>query len=435
MAKEIIMPKFGFTQEESEILEWLVEEGQLVEEGDPVAVVSTDKISMEVEAPISGKLAGMKYQVGDVVPVTETIAYILKDRESLPEEAAETSIEKPKVFSKEAKPDKGKKPDVQISPIAKKMIDQAGVDSGKIKGSGSGGKILKSDVEEFLENKPSHEGRVRATPAARRIALENNIDLSDLQGSGPGGRIQAADVEKLTRPLADSYVELEGGVIPLEGMRKTIAENMQYSFREIPHMTLQVDVVFDQLEALREKENAGKPKQERISITAYITKAVALAISKHPMINSQLREDGINLIADINVGIATALENGLIVPVIHNADRKKVSVLSNEIKLLSERARNGRLKSQDLSGGTFTISNLGMFGIDRFSAIINPPQAAILAVGKMNRRFVPTDENLPIIQKNVTLTLSADHRILDGALAAKFLYEVKEIIESAKEIL
>ena len=425
MAKEIIMPKFGFTQEESEILEWLNSDGDSVEKGDPIAVVSTDKISMEVEAPESGILAGIRYQIGEIVPVTEIIAFILQPGEELPEIKG---IEKPhKTETVETKKDQ-----ISITPVAKKLADEKSLDIDAIKGTGPQGKITKTDVENILSSQKNLDSsKVRATPAAKKISREKQIDLSKVSGSGPRGRIQAEDVkQQIDEKNIGTTIKTR---IPMIGMRRTIAQNMKRSWNEAPHMTLQVDIPMDEMELFRDEMNSTKAsKAEKISLTALLTKAVAVAIRRSPIINSQYSENEIKVLNEINIGIATALEDGLIVPVVHQADRKNIEQISDEIKDLSLRSKEGKLELNDLTNATFTISNLGMYGIDSFTAIINPPQSAILAVGKMNRVFVPTENNLPIIQKIISFTLSADHRVMDGAQAAKFLVTLKDIILEPK---
>ncbi len=434
MPKEIIMPKFGFTQEESEILEWLNKEGDKVEKGDPIAVVSTDKISMEVEAPETGILSGIRYQIGDLVPVTEIIAYILQPGEKLPETEKKTenkSRELKKVVKKDGK---------SATPIANKLIEEKSLDINVITGTGEKGKITKTDVENFLSQKKVFTGKINATPAARRIGAEENISLSEITGSGPEGRIQAYDVQEKNlssiKTLAGSDIPVTK-TIPLIGMRKTIARNMQRSMQEAPHMTLQIDIPMDALEIMRKEINAEQQekKSEKISLTAFITKAVALSLKRNPILNSQYSEKEIKVFGKIHVGIATALDDGLIVPVVHNADQKDVHLISKEINDLAERARKSKLRPEDLANGTFTISNLGMYEIDRFTAIINPPQSAILAVGKMNRRLIPTDTNILSIQKIISFNLSADHRVMDGVQAAKFLSDLKNIILEPKVLL
>ena len=432
MAKEIIMPKFGFTQEESEILEWLKKEGESVEKGDPVAVVSTDKISMEVEAPETGILAGISRQVGEIVPVTEIIAYILQPGETLPEPGSK----KPEI--KESKIESAPQANAaaKISPLAAKLIEENQINTAELTGTGAGGQISRKDVEDYLARRNAPAGKIKATPAARRVAGEIQVDLQNVKGTGPEGRIQAADVSANQKsPAAQKKSGDLSGIlkeIPLIGMRRIIAENMSRSMREAPHMTMQIDVQMDEAEALRKSANEKiTDKNSRISATAVIVKAVALAIQKYPIVNSQFTSEKILVFSDINIGVAAALEDGLIVPVIHGADKIPVSKISLALNELAARARENKLKPEDLANGTFTISNLGMFGIDRFTAIINPPQSAILAVGAIKRHMLPddTDDQVIRIKKLLTFTLSADHRVMDGAQAAYFMNELRDLLQ------
>ena len=436
MAKEVIMPKFGFTQEESEILEWLKKEGEPVEKGEPIAVVSTDKISMEVEAPVTGILAGIKYQIGTMVPVTEIIAYILQPGEELPS-GSKTEGKKPE---KTISPVNLQPSNLRISPVAEKMIQENQLNASDISGSGPGGLITRTDVEKYLEKSKAISGKVKATPAAKRLGKERNVNLSAIKGSGPGGRIQARDILSEKTVLSEGQ-ETTGELtvlkeIPMVGMRRTIADNMSRSMRDAPHMTLQIDVVMDAVEDRRKAINVTKENEnERISATAVIVKAVALAIQKNPIINSQFTAEKILIFNEINIGVATALEDGLIVPVIHAADHKSISQISAELNHLAIQARESHLKPENLLNGTFTISNLGMMGIDRFTAIINPPQSAILAVGAIKRQIVSDDDTMGLRTKRmITMTLSADHRVMDGAQAAHFLMDLRMMLENLEEI-
>ncbi len=458
MAKEIIMPKFGFTQEESEILEWLKQDGEKVDKGDPIAVVSTDKISMEVEAPEAGIIGGIRYKVGDVVPVTRIIAYVLQPGEKAPETDAEVPAAQAETPAAPAVEEKAAQPAVSaspaafsISPVAQRLAADLNIDASQISGTGRDGQVTKKDVEDFAAAIKAGAGKVNATPAARRIAQEKGVNLQTLNGSGsgPSGRIQAADVSSARAgvPAAQPAAAAISGMgavpglrvlkeIPLVGMRRTIAQNMQRSMQQAPHMFLQVDVEMDAAEGLRKLANQNKVADApKISVTALIVKAVAWALKQNPIINSQYTDEKIIEYADINIGVATALDNGLIVPVIHNVDTKDLVEISRELSDLAQRARSNKLQPDDLSGGTFTISNLGMFGIDRFTAIINPPQSAILAVGKMNKVFVPDENDQPVLQRQVAFTLSADHRVMDGSQAAKFLTDLKDSLLNLGEIL
>lgn len=437
MAKEIIMPKFGFTQENSEILEWLKKEGEKVEKGDPIAVVSTDKLSMEVEAPETGVLSGIKHKVGEIVPVTEIIAYILEPGEVLPESGSQ----KPEIAAVKIEVVPQISPTVKISPLAAKLIEEFQIDVSELTKTGAGGQVSRNDVEDYLARRNNPEGKIKATPAARRVAKEMQVDLHGVTGSGPERRIQVADVS--LRKKTPVIQKAPGGLpdvlkeIPLIGMRRIIADNMARSMREAPHMTLQIDVQMDTAEVLRKSANEKiTDKNSRISATAVIVKAVALAIKKYPIVNSQFTSEKILVFSDINIGVATALEDGLIVPVIHFADQRPVSQISIALNDLTLRARENKLKPEDLANGTFTISNLGMFGIDRFTAIINPPQSAILAVGAIKRQMIPDDieDQIIRIRKMLTFTLSADHRVMDGVQAAYFLNELRIMLQQPEKL-
>ncbi len=432
MAKEVIMPKFGFTQEESEILEWLKKDGETVEKGDPIATVSTDKLSMEVEAPESGILSGIRFKAGDIVPVTKIIAFILQPGESLPE--VKDSVELGPAAEQAAKME----PTVvgNATPVALRMMQDAGIAADAIQGSGGDGKITKADVEEYLAQQKGSKitGKVAATPAARRVANESNTELASIPGSGPKGRIQEADVKKMTSSMPQSIsmrTSAEVTRIPLKGMRRIIAENMARSWREAPHMTLQVDVDMSAAKTLREL-SARKVDGivQKFTYTALLTKVVAWALVRHAKLNSRLEENEIVLLPYVHMGVAVAISEGLIVPVIKNADQKSIYQISDELKDTAERARGNKLVPDDLEGGTFTISNLGMYGVDRFTAIINPPQSAILAVGNIVDRFVPDENKNPVLKPIMTITASADHRVVDGAEVAEFLADVKKGLES-----
>jgi len=455
MAKPQIMPKFGFTQETAEIVRWLKGEGDQVDQGDPIAEVTTDKVNMEVEATASGILAGLRYKEGDIVPVTEVIAYILEPGESLPgngQEAARPAAEAPAPPA-EAAPQPAEAPareeHVRVTPVAEQYAREKGVDLSKVTGTGPGGRVTRADIDRYLEiAEPEVPGKVRATPAARRIAREQGVDLVEVRGSGPLGRVQGWDVQEFAaRPqpaavqpepvpqpaAAPAPAPVPAGeeqVIPLNNVRRLIADRLQRSFQEAPHVYFDADVDTTRLEALRKRANEKLAEgQPGISLTVLLVKAVAWALIRHPLINSRLEEDGIHLLPEINVGVAVAAESGLIVPVLRQANLKPVTQLAAEMKDLVDRARANRLRPDDVSGGTFTVSNLGMFGVDRFTAIINPPQTAILAVGRTRKMFVPDENDQPVLKPVMTVTLGADHRVVDGAVAARFLADVREALE------
>lgn len=402
MATPIIMPKFGMTQTEATVVRWLVGEGQTVQAGDPLLEVETDKVNMEVEAPAGGVLRGITAQEGQVVPVTQVIGYILQAGESLPDA---TLHGEPR----------------RVTPVEARVAAEAGVHATDVP-AGADGRVTKSDVQAYL-------AKPRATPAARRVAREESVDLSTVQGSGPEGRIQAADVAAAAQQAASIST---GKTIPLHGMRRTIARRMTESYQSTPHITLTVEVDMTAAEALRAQANALTEKRQgpRVSVTAILVKVCAWALGRHPMVNASLSGETIHLHESANIGVAVALDEGLIVPVLHGVEGLGIAEISRQLEDLSQRARQGTLAPDDVSGGTFTISNLGMFGVTHFTAIINPPEAAILAVGRIVKRAVVDDETDAVrVRPMMDMTLSADHRVLDGALAAGFLADVAAALE------
>lgn len=409
MATAVIMPKVDMVMETGTFVEWLKQEGEQIQKGEPLFVIMTDKASIEIEAPASGILAGVRAKPDDVIPVTEVIAWILEAGESLPDEA------KPK-------PSAVPSPAPATTPAPK--------------------------VEKLPVSEPG-DGRVRATPAARRLAKELGVDLRQVLGSGPQGRIHKEDVLAYAqqRPVPPSPVPVVSAmapavevplptarkrqVIPLAGPRKIIAERMTYSAFTAPHITLSLSV--DMTEAARLRDHLLEPIQQRtgqrLSYTAILARAVASVLPRHPYLNASLQGNEIIQWEDVHLGIATSLEDYLVVPVIRDAQTKNLEQIVVEMGDLVERARNKRLLPSEMTGSTFTISNLGMFGIESFTAIINPPEAAILAVGRVVDRPVAVDRQIGL-RPTMQLTLSADHRIVDGAAAARFLADLKATLEN-----
>lgn len=410
------MPKFGFTQENAQIVRWLKRAGEAVEQGDPIAEVTTDKVNMEVEAPATGILDGLRFAEGDTVPVTEIIAFVRGKDEVL-------QNTEPKPQNTEGSEQTVARQSSPATPVAQKMAQALGVDVSQVAGTGPGGRVMKRDVETHVLDKP------RAVPAARRLARELEVDLSAVAGSGPRGRIQSVDVQEGVKPVTRPPSPA-GTLIPFTGMRRTIATRLQKSFQEAPHIFFDAHIEVSAAESLRAtlNERLGK-EQARISLTAIIAKACGWALTRHPLVNSRIEGENIRLLSEVNVGIAVALEAGLIVPVVQAVPHKGLAQIAGEIGDLAERARSNRLRPQDVADGTFSISNLGMFGVDKFTAIINPPQVAILAVSRARKQFVPDENDQPVARSIMTVTLSADHRVVDGAVAARFLQDVRAALE------
>jgi pyruvate dehydrogenase E2 component (dihydrolipoamide acetyltransferase) len=442
MAKAVIMPKFGMTQEEATIVKWIVKEGDFVETDDPIAEVTTDKVNMEVGAPAEGYIGGIRFQEGDTVPVTHIIAFILAEGEDPPE------IEETPAATPEAAPPATQaethSETTHATPVAQRLANAEGIQLSTVKGSGSDGKITRKDIDLHMGSETAVSTlpkKTRATPAARRVARDRGVDLLSVEGSGPRGRVQEGDVRTIAKKpfprLASSSLEPSGEPIevPLEGLRRTIAERMQASYQQAPHITFTADVDMSRAIEFRSFANARLPEGGKVSMTALILKAVAWTLRQHPQMNAYVADDRVTLFPDIHLGVAVAIDEGLIVPVVHFADRKGLYQVANEVNDLTRRGREGSLMPDDVARGTFTVSNLGMFRVDHFNAILNPPQAGILAVGRTVRRIVPDDRDQPIVKPMMAITLSADHRAIDGVLAARFLEDICTALEEPGSVM
>ncbi len=437
MAIEMIMPKVDMDQETGTVIEWLKSEGEQVKEGETILVIETDKIAIDVEAPGTGILGGVSANPGDVIPIGTVIAYILEEGEEAPAPAAAPEAA-PLPSEPEAVPaDEEKAPvDVPATPVARKMAEEHGVDLSAVAATGKGGKVTKDDVQAAMASVPAVPGTgpVIATPAARRTARLSGVDLSQVRGTGPGGRIQAGDVASfkpgLTPPAGPAV--MSGEKIPLIGMRRTIAERLTESYQSIPHIQFTASVDMTNFIQARADYNqlALDRGDQKVSVTAMLVKLVAMTLADHRMLNSSLTGDEIVVHEDINIGVAVALDRGLIVPVVKNADSKGVKEIAAESNDLVERARNEQLTGADVRGGTFTITNLGPFGVEQFNAIINPPEAAILAIGATTQEVIALGDGVIAIRPIMRFTLSADHRIIDGAVAARFIADLKTTLEN-----
>lgn len=430
MATPVVMPKLEMSQETATVIAWLKQDGQEVQKGEPLLTVETDKVTIDIECPASGVLAGVRVQADDVVPVTETIAYVLQPGEPLPAGARREPAR------------------AMATPVAQRMAADHGLDLGTLAGTGPGGKVTKADVEAAIgqasqQSTPTAGVKARATPAARRIARGRGIDVAEIHGgSGPRGRIQAADVMAYTRVEAgpEPGPAEAAQVVPLRGMRRRIAERMTASYQTTPHITLTVEVDVSAVQALRAELNARAERlgAPRISVTAILVKVCAWALQRHSWVNASLHGEEIHLHPSVNIGVAIALDEGLIVPVIRQAEKLGLAEIAARMQDLAARAHQGTLTPQEVTGGTFTISNLGMYGINRFTAIINPPESAILAVGRIAKRSVVVEQDgqdVAVIRPVMDMTLSADHRVLDGAVAARFLRDLVDALEHPNLLL
>jgi pyruvate dehydrogenase E2 component (dihydrolipoamide acetyltransferase) len=432
MPVDVIMPKVDMDQENGTVRAWLKANGDAVQAGETILEIETDKVAIEVEAPATGILDGILVHEGETVPIATTIAYILAPGESLPAAAA------PKREGPGHKAPRLPDPPVATAavastPVARKVAEEAGVDITAVSGSGPRGRVTRKDVEQALAHTPGAGPRPYATPAARRVAAAAGLDLAELAGSGPDGRIQETDVLRASTAAAATTTEIvEYTAMPLQGIRRTIAERLTTAAQTIPHIHFTQPIDMTRFEQTRAELNAhaeanGGP---RVSATALLVKLVAASLAQHPQLNSHLVDDEIRLFKSAHIGMAVALDEGLIVPVIHDAGQKGVGILATEVRDLAARAKAGKLTPADVRGGTFTISNLGPYGIEQFTAIINPPQTAILAVGATKPEVVPDAKGNVSVKPIMRVTLAADHRVIDGAVAAAFLAGLKTIMES-----
>jgi pyruvate dehydrogenase E2 component (dihydrolipoamide acetyltransferase) len=449
MPVPVILPKFGFTLETADIVQWLKKDGDTVRAGDPICEVTTDKVNMEVEAPEAGTIFNVLYDAGATVPVTDVICYLLRPGEARPEQVAASSSKAmppaPVVTQRAVIPTQS---DINATPVAQRMATAAQLELSRVRGTGPNSRITRRDVEALLAGR-SNGDKVRATPAARRLAAENAVDLRLVVGSGPRGRIQRDDVQAAvalahapgeantaeTAPDSAKVVQSATPSLPapdapkvvkLEGMRRTIAMRLQKSFQTAPHIFFDAQVDMSAIETLRRRV---KERGEKLSVTAIVVKACASTLLRHPWLNATIEGEEVSLWPTINVGVAVALDVGLVVPVVKHAERRTMSDIQVALDELASRARDNVLHLNDVMGGTFTVSNLGMYGVDRFTAIINPPQVAILAVGRTQRLFVPDENDQPVLRSFMNITLSADHRVVDGANAAAFLQDLRSVLE------
>lgn len=458
MAKEIIMPALGMAQETGTLLTWHKREGDTVNKGELLMTVATDKTDVEIEAPASGILRGVTLKEGEDAPVGQVIAWLLAAGEAIPGTkqngaAAPTAPAAPAV-----QPAVASAAPLPATPVAARMAAEHGVDLRLVKASGD--RIQKEDVIAYLaeRDKPAQpataasstvNGKVLASPKARRLATEQGVDLAILTGSGPDGAIIAADVlaAAQAKPAAAPVVEptsisqslnlpspvsQSAEALPMSRPWRIMAQRLQQSWTTVPHFYLERDVNASALGQWRKALQARSTA--KITYSDLMVKTVAAALRKHPRLNASWQNEQIIPNQEINVGLAVAVEDGLLVPVVHQADRLGLGEIAARRVDLVEKAQSGKLPPADLANGTFTISNLGMFGVERFNAIVNPPQAAILAVGAIVDRVVPVNGQ-PAVQPMMTLTLSCDHRIVDGARAAQFLQTLVSYLEDPLSIL
>jgi pyruvate dehydrogenase E2 component (dihydrolipoamide acetyltransferase) len=424
---DLTMPKMGDAMEEGTILRWLKNEGDRVEEEEAIAEIDTEKATIEIPSYVAGILTRILVQPGQTVPVNTPIAVIGGEGEAPATGAsANGQAAAPQAEQKaEAKPE----PKAEAKPAAQPAEAKPA-----------------AEAQSTAEAKPEG-GRVKATGLAKKVAAEHSLDLRGVEGTGPGGRIVEADVtaalSRVVAPTARAEapttaaasipappaMALAGTQKPLSNIRKVIARRLSQSKQTIPHFYLSLEVDMRAAMQLRKQFNAAVEESRKVSVNDLVVRAVAVTLVKHPALGSRLEGEVVHYPSSVNVGVAVSLEEGLIVPVVRDAAAKSLTALGAEIRTLADRARKGQLKPDEYSGGTFSITNLGMYEIEQFQAIINPPEAAILAVGAV--RETPIVENGAVVPGQLmNLTISVDHRLVDGQMAALFLRDVKHLLQT-----
>ena len=446
MAFAVVLPKMGMTMVEGTVTNWFVRDGDTVAVGDPLFAFETEKVNYDVTAEAAGVV---RLLADATVAAGAVVAYVLAEGEELPADAPShvRAPAEPRGSGDVAATPSGRPPAppdgrtaVRASPVAKRLADEQQIDLTQIRGTGPGGRVVRSDVEAAIAageaspavSAPSAAGRVRASPAARRLAAEHQIDLHGVFGSGPEGRILKEDVEAALRAPPAGEAPAAPEPLPYRGIRRTIGQRMLQSLQSMAQLTMAMEV--DMTDAARLRRDllaAWETAGVRVSYTDMVVKAAALALREHPRLNALLDGDLLRIHPEVHVGVAVALDEGLLVPVIRQADVTPLQEIARESAALAERARVGGLTPDDLTGGTFTVTSLGMYDVDVFTPIINPPQAAILGVGRIVQRPAFVDDVGTAIERRAFLTLSLtfDHRVVDGAPAAQYLQSVRRRLE------
>jgi pyruvate dehydrogenase E2 component (dihydrolipoamide acetyltransferase) len=426
------MPKLGLTMTEATLVEWLQADGEWVEKGEPLFVLESEKSMLEIESPASGILH-IQVPAGETVPVHTPIARVSpgSDPESWDSgsghRAVETTSQAESTIAIQVPRTTHRASRVPASPKARILARHLDLSLEGITGTGARGMIVATDVEEAASLLSTGVDTVpQASPVARRVAARAGLDLSTVAGTGPGGRIMRQDVEQALLPEEVAEVDEVPEIQPLSGLRAIVAERLSASWHERPHVTLTTEA--DATNLISARQQAMAETGAKLSYDALLVALVARALGEHPHLNVRLTERGIERLSQVNVGVAVDTERGLMVPVVRDAAAMSLLQVQRALGELAERAQAGRSLPDDLAGGTFTITNLGMFEIDAFTPIINPPESAILGVGRIVAKPVSVDRQV-VVRDMMTLSLSFDHRLVDGAPAARFLQRLKQLVE------
>lgn len=458
MAVQFRLAAFGHTMETGRVVEWHIAEGSRIEEGQPLVSIETDKTVVEVESPISGVVLRIVGEADGEYDVGDTLAWIGEEGEAVPDVPAAP----PKAPAAEQPAGESR-----ATPVALRLAHRHGIDAESLPGTGPGGRITKEDVQKAIDEgtgtpvkaadekpaaataeqpKVSVAGRPsgsRVTPVAQRLAERHNIDAESLPGTGPGGRVTKEDVQRAidtgaaspTKP-AEEKPTSEVEVVPLSGIRRTTAERLGEIWSQAPHVTEGIEVDFSAILSHRAVNEEAWRQSHGVapSINDFVLKATAEALKLHPRLNATLVDGSVHQYREVNLGVAVDIPDGLVVPVIRGADTLGIAEIATQVRALAERAREGKLRIDDYADGTFTVTNLGGLGVDWFTPVLNPPQCAILGVGRVRRVAVFAGES--IVARDIgTLVLTFDHRAIDGAPCARFLGELKGLIEAPEGLL
>ena len=439
MAHEIVLPQWGMEMQDATIVKWLKQEGDSVREGEPLVELETAKIETEMESTASGVLAHILVPEGATVPIRTVLAIVAAPEEQVPRPpgAASSASAAPAAAPGTSSPVAAAVARLaaqgapQVVPAARRLAQERGIDLSQVQGTGPGGRILLEDVHRALEARTAPPPgpaavSVQVTPVARRLAQQHGIDLGQVHGTGPRGRILVEDVERAMAAQVQPTVQ-PAQVVPIRGIRQTIATRMVQSLQTTAQVTLTTEV--DVTDAMRLREGLARQWQDGgLSPLHLVIKATARALKEHPRMNAIQKEHEVELVQEINVGVAVSLQEGLIVPTIRRADAKHLAEIAREARDLADKAREGKASYDEVTGGTFTITNLGAYGIDAFTPIINSPQVGILGVGRVVEK--PVVYQGEIAKRSMMfLSLTFDHRVIDGAPAAEFLSTVKGHLE------
>lgn len=453
-ATTVVMPKMGYDMTEGKIVRWLKHEGDSVQKGEPIAEIETDKVNIQIEAFASGQLQKILVTEGDSVPVGQPIAHIGQPGEKPSEETPNQILPKEEEGAGEGgdslpsgatareprmqpRPEKAARVEeeerIKASPMARRLAQEQGVELSQVQGSGPGGRITKEDVERFLTEAVRRQGAPEEPAAPPKVA-ERPAAPPAAEARQPAAPPPQAPAPPTEAPPAAPPLGIPSETRELSRMGQAIARHMAESMRTTPHFYVTIEIDMSRVVALREELNRDIPKEERISFNDFVMKATAQVLVVHPRMNASYSDGKLVLYKQINLGMAVAVEEGLIAPVIRECDRKTLMQIARESRELVARTHEGRLRPEDYSDGTFTVSNMGMLGVDQFTAIINPPQAAILAVGTVALRPVVHEEIL-MAAYTMKATLSVDHRVANGADAARFLTDIQNRLESPARLL